>query len=183
MPPAVALIRLLLSLLFITAISADQNVTVDDTFGDPITGEQFVYKPASGGSIPAWNVGQDCPGCFAQPDPDQTYLHTWHDGTTGIMTPMSASINFEGTALYVYCILVHSAVDSYFTTNTNLSFSIDGEVVGSFLDNSPVPAGSNSTYNYNVLVYSIDNLPHAQHSFTLTNGNLSLALLDKVVYT
>ncbi|EMD41686.1 hypothetical protein CERSUDRAFT_102093 [Gelatoporia subvermispora B] len=175
-------LSLLLSLLFTVFVSADQNVTVDDTFGDPITGEQFVYSPTTG-SDSIWNVGQTCTGCLAQPDPSQTYNNSWHDGTTGVMTPMSASLSFEGTALYVYCIIAHSAPDSGFRTDTDLSFSIDNEVRGGFYENQPLSDGLEPTYDYNVLVFSIDSLSQDRHQFTMENVNVSLVLLDYVIYT
>lgn len=66
-----------------------QNVTVDDFYGDPMTGEQFTY-------IGEWHVGQNCTVCFAHPDRNQMYNGTWHDSTTDVTTTITASITFLG---------------------------------------------------------------------------------------
>ena len=52
------------------------NVTVDDSGSDPRTGYPFSYSPQAD-----WNIGQDCPGCVAQPNPTQAFMGTWHDAT------------------------------------------------------------------------------------------------------
>ena len=54
------------------------NVTVDDTNGDPRTGNQFVYFPSSN----AWNLGQSCgSACWAKVNASLAYMNTWHDVT------------------------------------------------------------------------------------------------------
>lgn len=71
--------------------SIPQNVTVDDFYGDPVTGMQFNY-------VGPWNVGQTCSGCGVQPDRSQMYNGTWHDSTTDPGGPAiyAASITFSG---------------------------------------------------------------------------------------
>ncbi|EMD41434.1 hypothetical protein CERSUDRAFT_89999 [Gelatoporia subvermispora B] len=158
------------------------NISIDDTMGDPFTGEQWSYYPSD-----AWNVGQDCNGCTAHPDPIGTYLGTWHDSTfypqTGISpdpdVPTTATIVFNGTALYVYCIIAHSSVSP--DGNTDMTFMIDNHIVGGYM----VPPTGQTAYDYNVLVYSNDTLPLGFHTFTLinghVNGNKSLVLLDRAI--
>ena len=73
------------------------NVTIDDTFGDPVTGNQFSYAPSG-----AWQPGFSCTGCTARPDPSQVSNDTWHEGTfnpagtTGSDQLLSAAVSFEG---------------------------------------------------------------------------------------
>ena len=57
--------------------SVPTNVTVDDTNGDPITGNQFAYFPSL-----SWNLGQSCGSvCKAPVDVSLAYMNTWHDTT------------------------------------------------------------------------------------------------------
>ena len=83
--------RLLFLLSFIGALrciyssSTLVNVTVDDSESEDnsSTGDRIIYGRIndirSGGG---WNIGQDCPGCLAQPDPAQVFNGTWHDTAT-----------------------------------------------------------------------------------------------------
>jgi hypothetical protein len=55
------------SLIFIllaslSGVLAASNRTIDDEFGDVVTGFQPVYQPAS-----AWNFGPDCSACNLGP--------------------------------------------------------------------------------------------------------------------
>lgn len=52
------------------------NITIDDKYGDPKTGNQVMYSPPD-----SWNDGTNCSACTARPDPSIPYLNTWHDGT------------------------------------------------------------------------------------------------------
>lgn len=64
-----------------------------------------------------------------------------------------------------------------------MTFSIDGQTVGSF---ELAPTGQ-ATYDYNVLVYANSSIPSGTHTFVLQNGQpggaKSLVLLDYIVYT
>ncbi|OCH86686.1 hypothetical protein OBBRIDRAFT_714035, partial [Obba rivulosa] len=160
------------------------NVTIDDTFGDMLTGQQFVYSPGN-----LWNAGQNCSVCLAKLDTSRLQNGTWHDSTffpqaedaPDPNVPTNASVNFFGTALYVYCVLAHTS--SPLDGNTDMTFSIDGRVVRTFAEQ---PNGD-LNFDYNDPVFSADNLPLGSHEFTLTNGhvngNTSLVLFDYVVYT
>ncbi|KAJ3717325.1 hypothetical protein DFJ43DRAFT_1099838 [Lentinula guzmanii] len=104
---------------------------------------------------------------------------TFHDGTfyplPGITNfpnvPLTASIVFNGTAVYVFCALAQI-------------FYIDGSLKDTFVKIAP---GNNDTYNYSVNVFSIDSLIPGSHNLTLQNGQVngfkSLMLLDEIVYT
>ena len=55
--------------------SEPTNVTVDDTNGDPRTGNQFTYSNA-------WHIGQSCGSvCWAPVNASLAYMNTWHDVT------------------------------------------------------------------------------------------------------
>jgi len=80
--------------------------------------------------------------------------------------------------VYAYCILDNAV--SY-TTFTNLTFSIDGSLVGSF---SHTPDGS-GTFLYNTLVYANTSVPNGDHTFIIHSPrgiDASLVLFDYVEY-
>lgn len=105
---------------------------------------------------------------------------TLPDGIGQSEVPVTASVLFNGTALYVFCVLSESSPLGY----SDMSFYIDGDVKGSFIK---TPTGDDLIYNYNVPVFVIESLTSREHNFTLqsgqVNGSHSLALLDKIVYT
>jgi len=158
------------------------NITIDDTYGDPVTGAQFTYSPAD-----EWTAGQTCTSCTARPDPSEAYNGTWHDTSffpSEETTPTNASISFKGTAVYVYCILYQTSSTS--DAQSYMQFMLDGEVLGSFI--KPESTSSGITYSYNYLVYANDQLPLQTYTFTLINGQQggdspALTLLDYLVYT
>lgn len=67
------------------------NITVDDSGLDPVTGSRIAFAPSD-----AWSFGQDCTACTARPDPNQAFMHTWHDGT---FNPIAGSTNDPNTVL------------------------------------------------------------------------------------
>lgn len=68
------------------------NVSIDDTFGDPVAGNHITYAPNG-----VWQQNV-CPGCSVQLDPSLAFNSTWHfatsDGSTA--TPVTASVQFSG---------------------------------------------------------------------------------------
>jgi hypothetical protein len=85
-----------------------------------------------------------------------------------------------GSAIYVYCILTGSSISP--DGNSDMSFAIDGETVGTF---QQTPSGD-GTYLYDQLVYSKSDLLSGEHNFTLTTGSnntKALVILDRLVYT
>ncbi|KAF5329134.1 hypothetical protein D9758_017153 [Tetrapyrgos nigripes] len=150
------------------------NRTVDDTFRDG-QGTTIQYLPEG-----AWNDA-DCSKCVAKPTPSLVYDQTWHDGQyLGKGDPLTASLTFNGTALYVYTVLVKVFPNGH-VPNCNLSFYLDGEVVGTFFENG---SDLDALYQYNASVYVNENLPYKTHIFSLVNGGVgSLVLLDKMMYT
>ncbi|KAH9922999.1 hypothetical protein B0H21DRAFT_701362 [Amylocystis lapponica] len=162
------------------ATASLQNVTVDDTYGDPLTGEMFVYAPTA-----EWSIGQDCSSCTAHVDANDAYNGTWHDNSAFEATnnhPSNASISFNGTAVYVYCILASDG-NSNRLWSSELAFLIDGKQVGTYSWTSTGPAA----FQYDVPVYTNNTLTSGLHTFTLINGATSgvasLVLFDYLVYT
>ncbi|EJF62029.1 hypothetical protein DICSQDRAFT_43438, partial [Dichomitus squalens LYAD-421 SS1] len=160
------------------------NVTIDDQLGDNTTGFIPVYLPNDG----TWHAGspsEDCDSCkitLAILDVHRIHNHTWHDAThTPGLTPAQIIVNFTGTAVYV-----HNIVPKFLPNNTatfaNISFTVDGADIGSFLH---TPDLSTEVIQYNQLVHSITGLSNGPHTLVMTaDGDTeSLVLFDYVLYT
>ncbi|KAJ7204701.1 hypothetical protein GGX14DRAFT_368389 [Mycena pura] len=160
---------------FLTQLSScfAANRTIDDTKGDPITGFIPIYTPAT-----SWNVGQNCSGCFVQPDPDLAFDSTWHDATQHDGdTPISVTLESTGTAVYLFSIVPNTVPSA--TTFVNLQFTLDGAPVGSFTH----PPDSSSTFEYSVPVLSLENLVNEPHTLVAEPDGTSLFLFDFAIYT
>ncbi|EPQ61026.1 hypothetical protein GLOTRDRAFT_90333 [Gloeophyllum trabeum ATCC 11539] len=164
------------------SLAALVNVTVDDTNGDLVTGVPVVYSPPQ-----AWNIGQNCTGCTAKPDPAQVYMGTWHDATFVPTTSDSASegiisltVPFNGGAVYVYCILTFTF--DHPAGNSDMLFWIDNDIVGTF----ELPANGSTVYDYHFPVYVNESIEAGPHTFRLETGHnntKSTLLFDSLVYT
>ena len=79
------------------------NRTIDDTYGDSVTGYQVVY------STDNWNVGQTCTDCFIHPNANLAYAGTWHDtSSSNISTTIrQATLQFTGWSQH------HRSVELY----------------------------------------------------------------------
>ena len=179
-----------LSLFFTPGCSRLVNITVDDSFGDPTTGVPPQY---SGTTRDQWNAGSptssdNCTNCVARPaslDLNQVYKQTWHDSAIVYNTRWSITIQFTGSAVYVFNILPNtlrvSSPSSVFTVNADIIFQIDGEDVFHFAR----IADYSNTILYNQLVYSNTSLDHGPHTLTMTPGGSSdsAILFDYLIYT
>lgn len=166
-------------------LSAAVNRTIDDKNGDSVTGAVPSYIPES----PQWIQGDQCSFCninSAIIDVDQVHNGTWHDAT--YLTKNSSSelviaFNFEGSAIYIYNIIVNQVPSSTgpVTTATNLSFHIDGVNVGQF---TRAPDDSKNVL-YNVPVYVNTSLENKQHTMQIraSGKSSSLILFDYAQYT
>ncbi|KAH9932120.1 uncharacterized protein BXZ73DRAFT_47029 [Epithele typhae] len=155
------------------------NHTIDDTFGDSSTGFRPQYAPGF-----QWSIGGPiCTNCLPTSfdlDPKQLFNGTYH---LALSQNVTLTLNFTGTAIYVYNVLVNSIANSpNFSTTTNLTFALDG--VRSTASTSFVHAQTNlnSNITYNALVYSTASLPYANHSLVMTNIG-PLCFFDYAIYT
>lgn len=91
------------------------------------------------------------------------------------------SISLAGTAVYVFCALALTTAGP--SGNSDMTFTIDGQVVGNFVRPAPNLPG----YEPNFLVYSNDLLPPGPHVMGIINGRVngtkSLIIIDRIVYT
>lgn len=77
-----------------TASAKIINRTIDDYYGDSVTGLQPVYDQGE------WNYGPTCSKCTARPEPADTFMSSWHDSTTSPANDIiSVTLNFTGRHL------------------------------------------------------------------------------------
>jgi hypothetical protein len=173
------IVHLVLLLLVFRAGARSSNVTIDDA--DPL----ILYAP-----VDRWAQGALCKTCGAAPAivPSLAHNGTWHDATAAApRDPLSITLPFAGTAVYVYALLANGIPGSPgVTTTTNLSFVLDGAHAGDFVHN---PDGSGAT-QYNVNVYAKARLHNGNHTLVihpmaagLADAQHSLILFDYAVYT
>ncbi|THG99434.1 hypothetical protein EW026_g2911 [Hermanssonia centrifuga] len=125
------------------------NITVDDTNPDPLTGAVFDYSPLAYDGT--WH--------------DATYDPTFDPSNPGKSVAQTASLQYNGSAFYVYGILSESTSDP--GSIADIVFLIDGQPIGKFVYTPPGIAGG---YSFNVLLYGNDTIPQGQHTFTIQNG-------------
>ncbi|EIW63894.1 uncharacterized protein TRAVEDRAFT_110984, partial [Trametes versicolor FP-101664 SS1] len=154
------------------------NRTIDDNLGDSVTGEQPTYLPDGG-----WALGSVCTTCNIHPglvNLNKTFDQTWHDTTHHPGGPDQViTATFSGVAVYVFNIIANTVGAT--TTLTNLSFTLDGELVGSYL-HAP---DTSTDILYNVSVYSNTSLTNGPHTLEIqpTGPFSSLILFDYIAYT
>ncbi|RPD58424.1 hypothetical protein L227DRAFT_505266 [Lentinus tigrinus ALCF2SS1-6] len=177
--PVIAFGQWLLALVWLSCVESTLvNITVDNYYRDPLTNTTWVtYTPTN-----AWklSLGTACDSCYAHPDPSHTYFRTWNEGVYnpggGLGSDMYASFDFEGVAVYVYCVIPRAG-------NVDMRFVLDGQQVGLY---SRPPNGTD-TYEYNIPVYVNKSLSAGNHTIQVHNGELggnqSIMLLDYIVYT
>ncbi|EIW65018.1 uncharacterized protein TRAVEDRAFT_42416 [Trametes versicolor FP-101664 SS1] len=156
------------------------NVTIDDTYGDTLTGGSMHYSPEN-----AWKANLNCTGCKAQPDPLSALGGTWHESAipqSGSAVVPTVVVEFEGSAVYVYCIIPDSraSVDGF----PNMRFVLDGVLAGSYSLKPPAGTGA---YDYHTLVFASQSLASELHVLEIENGvpqsGGSILLLDYILYT
>ncbi|KAK0207544.1 hypothetical protein IW262DRAFT_1486705 [Armillaria fumosa] len=153
------------------------NTTIDDQ------SLSLFYSPED-----AWNDSKDpCQSCTAHPNASMAINRTWHDSTFDHDAQISpnqvrnVSTIFNGTAIYVRCILAKTTSSP--TGNLDMSFYIDDVLVGRFSCIAPGEPG----FEYNVTVYANSSIPAGMHKFTVQNGHIggrkSLLLFDAFIYS
>ncbi|KAH9829632.1 uncharacterized protein C8Q71DRAFT_717841 [Rhodofomes roseus] len=150
--------------------------TIDDYYGDSVTGQKPVYSEG-------WNYGPTCSDCLVRPYAAYTFEGSWHDVTASPTdtSPRNVTLTFNaGTAIWVYCIIPNYI--PYATTLVDLSFQLDGLGLATYYD---VP-NPNDTYWYNATVFSRTGLSNEVHTLVMVvNGerSASYAAFDWAEYS
>ncbi|TFK65874.1 hypothetical protein BDN72DRAFT_962204 [Pluteus cervinus] len=104
------------------------------------------------------------------------------DDPNFVSVPITMQFNFTGTAVYLFGIQPSGPPpSSNTTTNTNLTFTIDGQNAGQNIPSSSTQ--TTLTFQPNTLVYQNTDLSDGPHSFLVTVGANSVFLFDYLIYT
>ncbi|KAF9256919.1 hypothetical protein L218DRAFT_1006799 [Marasmius fiardii PR-910] len=176
------LIFISLILYFSTPSYASNEIrTIDDTLGDSADpNAKPVYLPKENWSAQPGG----CQSCAFQPQNSElVFKGTWHDTTHYFANPNSSTIGFSftGIALSVFCILPPKTSQAMIK-NYNLTFMLDGQPVGPAFNRAD--SELTDSYQYNVSVLSLSNLPNSKHAFVmqLSDQVNSMALFDYATY-
>ncbi|TFY56141.1 hypothetical protein EVJ58_g7816 [Rhodofomes roseus] len=170
----------LLSLLSTRISATATNRTIDDYYGDSVTGLLPVYSNN-------WNYGPTCSVCEAHPEANLTFDASWHDATSNSSSNSTAhniTLTFTGTAIWVYGIMLN-ALPPPMVVFTNVSFILDGAASGTFVH---VPNPAQEEVEYNVTIYNKTELENAEHTLVMTmvpvqDPNTSVLLFDWAMYS
>lgn len=84
---------LLHSLEPIMAAGTVTNRTIDDNYGDSVTGVKPTYSDS-------WNYGPDCTVCLVQPVVSETFDKSWHDVTASPDDTAARNVTLTFTGTY-----------------------------------------------------------------------------------
>ncbi|KAF9037905.1 hypothetical protein BDP27DRAFT_1435522 [Rhodocollybia butyracea] len=182
MHPRVPSILLLVLFLHVTAVRLQAvNRSIDDTFGDSVTGQRPVFLPTSPG---VW-ANQDCTGCAIQPPTTKAFDGTYTASTyNSMLGSISIAFNFTGTAVYVFFILANIPA-SLATATTAANFTLDGALVGNFT-HAPDLSLPDFQFNENALAFSTSGLENATHQMVISTSGLDEHIFvnfDYALYT
>lgn len=89
--------------LFYTTSSAhaslSRNITIDDHYGDAVTGVSPVYCSDTDSR---WNFGPACSSCALKPDADKLFMGTWHDCTAKSSDHATQNVTLTFTGIVAY---------------------------------------------------------------------------------
>lgn len=177
----------------------ETNRTIDDEFGDSVTGQKPIFLPATPG---IWE-GETCTGCRFQPDKAVAFKGTWNAATfrpeePGGSGPISFDLSFKGlrfviycimpnhlqlgTAIYIFFIAANQIAGGIITTLMECNFTLDGQQAGFF---QHIPNASQD-FEYNVLAFNRTGLRNVDHTVSATAGGVNYHLLlnfDYAIYT
>ncbi|KAK7439420.1 hypothetical protein VKT23_017641 [Stygiomarasmius scandens] len=153
------------------------NVTIDDTLGDARTGLKVQYSsssehPNANGTV--W-THQTCDDCHQVKTTCQDgSICTWSSATPLNGTEATATFQFNGSAIYIYFILVNSTSSGNSSNATGTDFLLDGKHVGHY---------EQSGKHSDSLVYSNSSISSGNHQFSIRLSYPSYAVFDYAMYT
>ncbi|KAJ8095668.1 hypothetical protein PM082_022926 [Marasmius tenuissimus] len=163
--------------------AAVQQGTIDDETGDSFSGVRPIYFPAQ-----SWYQGARCSvNCQRHSSLNNSlaFSGTWHAPLRDATRSTSGVyFHFLGTALSVQYILPNPSlpIRSHPSPQYTLQFILDDVKL---TENFTHVSDSSDSFQYNVSVFSIANLPNKKHSFTIlstSNVDGSSPLFDYAMY-
>jgi len=143
------------------SLAASTNRTIDDYYGDSVTGNKPIYTEG-------WKYGPTCSTCTITPSVDSLFDRSWHEVTAfgNDPFPENVTISFNGTAVWVYCVVPNFLNHSTGAiTTVNITFELDGKMEGFYLHEAD---GTNNSFYYNVTAYSNISLEAGEHTIVMT---------------
>ncbi|KAJ7245452.1 hypothetical protein C8J57DRAFT_1082236 [Mycena rebaudengoi] len=158
-----------------SCFAVSSNRTIDDFYGDPITGFIPLYEPHK-----AWNANGNCSICFVHVDPTQTSNDTWHDSTQrNNNAPSSVTIQFTGTAVYLFSI-IPNLTPSDPLVDYNLTFTLDDMLSGTFMH---LAQNTLNDISYHVPIFASTGLASQPHTLIARTASPSIFIFDYAIYT
>ncbi|PFH51664.1 hypothetical protein AMATHDRAFT_141988 [Amanita thiersii Skay4041] len=167
-------------LLAAPSLATIVNRTIDDTYGDEVTGQKPLYLPSRAG---VWQ-NRTCTVCDIKPDESLAHNGTW---TAVVYHPnmdeVIITLRFTGVAIYVFFITANNAGPGV-STNTSCIFTLDGDNPYSAYY-SHIADESTQPLEYDVLAFSKAGLENGNHTLTIVpTGPLdSYVNVDYALYT
>ncbi|KAJ3512485.1 hypothetical protein NLJ89_g3492 [Agrocybe chaxingu] len=155
------------------------NRTIDDTFGDSETRRQAIFLPTTA------RVWEDnlCSGCAIKPDITRAFKESYTAATYNPgLGNISITLDFNGTAIYVFFILANNAGDGI-TTLTMANFTMDSDAPVAF---QHAPDLTTTDIQFNSLVYSRTDMINAQHRLVISTSGVNTNVyvnFDYAIYT
>ncbi|KAF8350376.1 hypothetical protein F5887DRAFT_1208434 [Amanita rubescens] len=179
MPTRQAILGLLALLLVCTTQAVLVNRTIDDTYGDNITGQKPVYQPNG-----PWH-GVECSDCATNPNASLAFDGTWTAATYHpVINNMNITFSFTGVAIWIFFILANAnALGTIVVSNTNCNFTLDGVLVGS-ADHQPNE--NTEDLQYNVTVFTASSLSNDLHEMVISTNDYPVSTylnFDYAIYT
>ncbi|KAH9917972.1 uncharacterized protein B0H18DRAFT_1033069 [Fomitopsis serialis] len=143
------------------SLAASTNRTIDDYYGDSVTGNKPIYTEG-------WQYGPTCSTCTITPSVDDLFDRSWHEATAfgNDPFPENVTISFNGTAVWVYCVVPNFLNHSTGAiTTVNVTFELDGKKDGFYIHEAD---GTNNSFYYNVTAYSNISLEAGEHTIVMT---------------
>ncbi|KAK7032623.1 hypothetical protein VNI00_012886 [Paramarasmius palmivorus] len=162
-------IILLISSLFTTFVASKTFYTIiDDTNGDEQTKIKPVYFPTS-----VWDDNTCGPErCAIIPDPALAYQGTWSAATyrPGRVAgdEISVSLQFQGTGISVFLIVVNHLEQTGLTTLSQCNFTLDGQLQKEYVYTPDSEPG----LKYGEEAFNISGLANTSHSLKMSVGGL-----------
>ncbi|PFH48498.1 hypothetical protein AMATHDRAFT_149790 [Amanita thiersii Skay4041] len=158
-------------ILFNSTFAVLVNRTIDDQLGDEVTGDKPIYQPSD---RKVW-VPQGTKGGI-KPDPKSAFNGTWTAAFYRANSPkISITLEFKGTAIYVFFILSKKTITGcFFTLNGNFLPLSGPFIKKSWLDTQ-----------YNATIFSKTDLANSDHTLEISPQGTCDAYIyfDYAIYT
>ncbi|KAF5358147.1 hypothetical protein D9756_001313 [Leucocoprinus leucothites] len=163
-----------------SVLGASRNITIDDQFGDALTGQIPVYRPKI-----AWAT-QKCSTCKIRPNTSEIFNSTYTAAT--FMPDQGVKFNaidfsFTGTAIYIFFTLFNFEGEGI-TVNTECNFTLNREHVGYFkhIGDNSLPYQT----KFQALVFNKTDLEPREHNMLISVSGVPYHVylnFDYAIYT